>query len=181
MREKWMVLDEFPEYSISTLGRVRRDSTGRIRQLITSRGYAQTMLGKEKKNKSVHRLVGLTFLSNPSNLPQINHKNGDKLDNRVENLEWVTCKENIHHSTKMGLRTNPSGSQHWCCLHPELIRKGINSGSSNGRSKLDVKDVERIRSLHGAGVSQTQISKDVGISRSQVQRIVKGKRWVSSL
>lgn len=62
---------------------------------------------------SVHRLVAETFIENRKKLPQVNHKNGNKLDNRVENLEWCTSRHNVLHAYKMGLRVSPSGDDHW--------------------------------------------------------------------
>ena len=70
------------------------------------KGYLHVTLCKNgvQKTHLVHRLVAETFIPNPGNLPQVNHINEDKADNRVENLEWTSCIENIHHGT--GIQRN---------------------------------------------------------------------------
>lgn len=65
-------------------------------------GYLQVELsiGKDYVHFYVHRLVAIAFIPNPLNLPQVNHKNEIKTDNRVENLEWMSCKDNINYGTR---------------------------------------------------------------------------------
>ena len=71
-------------------------------------GYVYIFLMKDNKRKNfrLHKLVAQTFIPNPNNLSQINHKDGNKQNNCVDNLEWCTCKENIQHAYKLGLANN---------------------------------------------------------------------------
>jgi len=89
-------------YSITSLGRVwshRRKIW--LKQYNNGHGYlfVTFSVNKNNKDKKVHRLVADAFIENPENKPQVNHKNGDKLDNKVSNLDWVTPRENMQHAT----------------------------------------------------------------------------------
>jgi hypothetical protein len=102
-------------YEVSNEGRVRRvykdrraiKKYGEYRylKLVKHKGnatnYLDVGIGRTER-KLVHRLVAEAFIPNPNNLPQVNHKNGNGEDNRVENLEWVTNRENSHHARENG-------------------------------------------------------------------------------
>jgi hypothetical protein len=96
--EDWRALREYPEYEVSTLGRVRNAKKGSIRTPdINSKGYARLRLVRQHKiiRKFVHRLVAETYLENPENKEMVDHINGDHKDNRLCNLRWTTRSENM--------------------------------------------------------------------------------------
>lgn len=91
----WKKIDTKTNYSISENGDVRNDKTGRIlKPYKGTSGYLQIMLGRKTTPIYVHRLVASAFLENPNNLPQVDHINGNKTDNSVENLRWVSVSDN---------------------------------------------------------------------------------------
>lgn len=78
---------------------------GFIRQYVDKDGYMRVMVNPTKKRTwfGVHRIVAQAFIPNPEGKPQVNHKDGNKSNNHVSNLEWSTAKENINHAWDMGL------------------------------------------------------------------------------
>lgn len=113
-KEIWRPIQNFPLYDCSSCGRIRNHKTGRILKTnINTRGYMHLTLRRNNKayTERVHRLVALTFLpiANSDQL-DVNHIDGDKLNNHVSNLEWCTRSENIQHGIRNGLiKTNDYG------------------------------------------------------------------------
>jgi hypothetical protein len=107
MKEIWKTI-EGHNYEVSNFGRIRNKKTKRISKLEIHDGrYYRVKLNN--RNYKVHRLVALYFIPNPDNKPEINHKDGNKLNNCVDNLEWCTPEENMIHALEKGLikRLNP--------------------------------------------------------------------------
>jgi len=93
-------------YSVTKNGEIYAHKRNHfLRQILINTGYKQLDLCKKniRKKKKIHRLVAETLLPNPENKPFVNHINGIKTDNRLENLEWVTSKENNSHAETLGL------------------------------------------------------------------------------
>lgn len=97
----WKTIKDFPNYEVSDSGQVRIKETKVIRKnQLQKTGYEAILLSKDGRRKlcTIHRLVAEAFLENPDNLPVVNHKDENKLNNHVDNLEWCTHKYNVHYS-----------------------------------------------------------------------------------
>jgi len=151
-------------YQVSNLGNIRSLKCNKIRILkpiLRKSGYYYVTLyqNKHERKAIIHRLIGAAFLPNPQNKPEINHKNGIKADNRLENLEWVTQSENMIHSYKNGLQ------------------KPL-KGSLNGNAKLNEAQIKEIRQLYATGnYLQREIASKYNLSLANINRIVNYKRW----
>lgn len=98
----------FDQFEISNDGKIRNTKTGRIyKTWFNHRGYEQVSVSlgnrKSKKIFKIHKAVAETFIPNKDNKPQVNHKDGNKQNNCISNLEWTTSSENMHHAYENGL------------------------------------------------------------------------------
>ena len=113
--EQWR--NYYRHYSVSSTGLIRNDKTNKIMRTHDNQsGYLRVAIGNEKHEIKVHRAVAEMFVPNPFNLPLVNHIDGNKHNNCVDNLEWVTPKENVNHAIRMGLR--PQNQKRGGPCHP---------------------------------------------------------------
>ena len=101
MKEEWKQIENFPLYEVSSIGNVRRMTRGKYRYLrphLNDNGYYEVALSINGivKHQRIHRLVALCFVPNPNHEPQVDHIDGCKTNNSVENLRWVSPSVNVH-------------------------------------------------------------------------------------
>ena len=155
----------FGRYEVSSFGRVkshiyRGHPLTRILKLsIDTGGYPIVKLYFNKKSRTtkVHRLVAEAFILNPNRLPQVNHKDGNKQNNNVDNLEWCTCLENQKHAWRIGIHKKRFGEE--CFV-----------------SRFTEKQIKEIREKAGS-CTRKALAKEYGMSETNVSDIVKRKIW----
>lgn len=114
MREEWKEIKGFPKYSVSNLGKIKNNETGKILKPYRVGGAGNQYPAVDlypKKHIKVHRIVALHFIPNPENKREVNHKDGDHFNSSAENLEWVTGSENCKHAYKELGKVRLSGSK----------------------------------------------------------------------
>lgn len=123
-------------------------------------GYKLITLSK-KKTYSIHRLVAETFLENPENKLEVNHKDSNRANNSVDNLEWVTKSENIQHSYTYGSKKAPEGAL-------------------NGKAVLSEQDVKELRSSyipHDKDFGMKALAKKYVVSEPTINRVVHNRSY----
>lgn len=148
-------------YSVSRKGDVKSNRRGR---LLTPRvqkdGYVTVHLSFDGEDLTalVHRLVAMAYLPNPENKPTVNHKDGDKQNNCVSNLEWATYPENMRHAFDNGLIVAQRGEDRWSAV-------------------LSEEDVHGICRMLESGESVKGVSDKLGLNIKTVSNINTGQKW----
>lgn len=144
---------DLSDYTITEQGDVVNKRTGRkLKPQPNGKGYLRVGIGK--KLMFVHRLVAEKYVPNPDGKPQVNHIDGDKTNNRADNLEWVTNAENRRHAVKNGYQVR---------------------GEQCPRTKLTESDVDAIRSSKGK--TYAQLAEQFGVSMATIRDVRQFKTW----
>ena len=164
MEEQWKKINNIStlNYSVSNLGRVRNDKTNHILSQHMTTTSKRWYVNIKNKSYNVARLVGFSFLDKPIDKNYITHIDGNKLNNRIDNLEWVNRSENEKHAFANHLKTPTRG---------EL----------SGMAKLTYQQVEEIRKKYNMGdkkkYSTRKLAKEYNVGKSTILYIVQGKTW----
>jgi len=179
MKEEWKDVEGYEKlYQISNLGKIRRIVSRRtkeglaskrfgklLKKAISGSGYMVINLSQHGKTKTFyfHRLLAQHFISNPQNKRTVNHIDYNKLNNNIDNLEWMSQKENINHAWNGGICT-----PHGCC------------GEDHGMCKLTRDDVMKIkkRLVNKTRGTVKELSVTYNVHPSAIYRILNNKTWV---
>jgi len=158
-------ISNYPDYKLTKEGKVysfKFNENGKeLKGSVNNKGYLTVSLSSYGNSKSflVHRLIAEHFLPNLSNYNQVNHIDGNKLNNDVSNLEWCTQSQNMIHAVKNG-------------KHDSSV------GENSNLSKLNSKQVRIIkRLLSESNLTQQEIADTFGVKRSTVKEINCGRSW----
>jgi hypothetical protein len=157
MKEIWKDIEGYSGYQVSSLGRIRSLGVkARVLKQFPNKNWPYLYVRFTPYNKTFrsHRLVAKAFIPNPYNLPEVNHLNGDKQDNRVDNLQWVSSSDNSLHSYRTGLHK-----------------------PSYGNSRLTKEDVFEIRCLKYYGLNNVVLASEYGVTPTAIGDIVKWRTW----
>lgn len=161
----WKIIPIDNNYEANELGDIRRINSNQLcKQWLDKDGYKIVAL-TNKKIYRAHRLIALTFIENPEGYPIVNHKNHNKHDNRVENLEWTTYSYNSKHSYFDGNRDN--GTKEWV--------KQVQPKAAEA-SKTKVRQYDLDGNLLAVFSSQREAAEKTGTCRSSITRCCTGKR-----
>jgi hypothetical protein len=153
----------YASYSVTDDGRVwsHRLRSGWMKPGVDRNGYVRySLIGDTGKRKGmyIHQLVALAYIPNPENKPNVNHKDFNKSNNSVANLEWCTHLENVRHDWAGGNRRPLRGNQ-------------------TGPQKLNEQKVRRIRNLAKLGLRQMDIAEIIGVKQPTVSSVVVRRLW----
>lgn len=202
MEEKWKdVVGYEGLYKISSNGRLRRIST----EVTTKKGkrripeaekkavkvgdylYYSLYVNNQEKRYAVHRLVANAFIPNPENKPQVNHINGNKTDNRAENLEWCTQSENMKHAYSIGLahqydrsgEKNPMYGKHQSKTAKEKIAQvhyGTHHSDETRKKMSEARKGMKFSEIHKKRIGENARKSNTGrkwIYKDNIQKFVK--------
>lgn len=159
--EKWSTINDFPNYMISSESRIINKTTVKSISISYNKlhNHRQVRLWNNGKSRllKLYRLKAIAFIPNPNNKREVNHKDGDRMNEDISNLEWVTPSENMKHSVRNGLASGQ-------------FKKGFD----HQRLKINKEDIILIKRLHKF-LRNKEIAKIFSITPDHVSKIANGR------
>jgi len=156
--EQWKPIVGFAGYFVSNFARIKTEYGHLLTPTLGGELRNYLRVGIAGKSRILHRLVAIAFVPNPDNLPEVNHKDLNKLNNRADNLEWCTRIDNMRHASAGGR---------------------IVHGSKHRSAKLSEEKARQIRQMfkENPSLNQTLVARKFGLDSSNICRLLNGKYW----
>lgn len=169
----WKTIPGFSLYEASSDGEIKTYNWKNLKReaimkpAMDNSGYLRTMLKRDSDGKigtiKVHRIIAQTFIPNPENKPEVNHKNSIRNDNRVINLEWVTHSENVKHSFYNGIQNNKGQNNPCASLTDEQV--------------LEIRSKYTFGKKTKCGKTKAQLAKEYNTTFNVIKQLVQGRTW----
>lgn len=171
----WKTINGFENYEINAMGEIKNKTTNKYKKLtLATNGYFALTLYKNNKGKTlnIHRLIATLFIENPNNLPTVNHKDGNKTNNSLSNLEWASYGANNQHAYDNGLKKVTKKMM----AHSSSLYKHSRKNNPYGSHRNPIQAINITTNEITEFPSVEMAATTLGYHRGSIDKVLKGKR-----